>query len=240
MRPGAAKVGRVELAYLLVHSPLLGPRSWRPVAERLAAAGATVAVPSLVHIADDGPPFAAGVAAAAAAAVPPTGRPVAVVAHSSAGLFVPAIVEALGGTAAACVFAEATLPAREGPSRAATPERLEVLRGMVRDGRLPRWTDWWDDVAPLFPDPATQREVAAEQPRLPLSYYTEPIPNPPGWTALPCGYILFSPAYRPVAAEARERGWPVVEMPGRHCHQLVDPDAVTAAVVALAGGARAA
>ncbi|WP_426502118.1 alpha/beta hydrolase [Dactylosporangium sp. McL0621] len=224
----------METAYLLVHSPLLGPRSWAPVAARLRDAGAAVAVPPLVHIADDGPPFAPRVAAAVAAAGLPPGGPVAVVAHSSAGLFVPAVAAALGGAAAACVFVEAALPARSGPSRAATPERVEVLRGLARDGRLPRWTDWWEDVTPLFPDAETQREVSQEQPRLPLSYYTEPIANPPGWAALPCGYILFSPAYEPVAADARERGWPVVELPGRHFHQLVDPDAVTAAVVALA------
>ncbi|MEV6931828.1 alpha/beta hydrolase, partial [Dactylosporangium sp. NPDC051485] len=170
------------------------------------------------------------IAAAATAGLPP-GRPVVVVAHSSAGLFVPAIVQRLAGAAAGAVFVEATLPARSGPSHPATPERLVRLRAMAPDGVLPRWTDWWDDVAPLFPDAATQQVVTDEQPRLPLSYYEQPVPNPPGWAGLPCRYVLFSPAYERVADDARGRGWPVVHLPGEHFHQLVDPDAVAAAIL---------
>ncbi|WP_432994053.1 alpha/beta fold hydrolase [Dactylosporangium sp. CA-233914] len=227
----------MEIAYLLVHSPLLGPRSWTPVAQRLRAAGAAVVVPSLVGIGAGGPPFGppVGEAVGAAARELPAGQPVAVVAHSSAGLFVPVVVEALAGTVAANVFVEAALPARSGPTRPATDERLAVLRGMAEDGILPQWTEWWDPAGlpALFPDPETWRAVSAEQPRLPLSYYEQPVPNPPGWERLPCGYIRFSPAYEKVAAEARDRGWPVIHIPGAHLHQLVDPDAVAGAIVSL-------
>ena len=51
-------------AFVLVHSLLLGPRTWAPVTKRLAALGAVTVVPSLVGVADaDDPPFWPRVAA---------------------------------------------------------------------------------------------------------------------------------------------------------------------------------
>ncbi|HTJ36038.1 MAG TPA: alpha/beta hydrolase [Dactylosporangium sp.] len=228
----------MQIAYVLVHSPLVGPASWAAVAERLRSSGATVAVPSLVDIGTGGPPFWPRVTEAVGAAVAdlPPEQPVAVVAHSSAGRFVPVIVRDLPRTVAGIVFVEAALPARDGPTSPATPQRLEELRSMARDGRLPRWTDWWHDadgVARLFPDEATRRAVSDEQPRLPLSFYEHPVPNPPGWEPLTRGYIRFSPAYERVAADAAERGWYTLRLDGEHFHQTVDPATVADAIAYL-------
>lgn len=85
----------------------------------------------------------------------------------------------------------------------------------------------------MFPDAKTRSAVSAEQPRLPLSYYEELVPTPAGWNDRPCGYLLFGPPYEPLAKEAAERGWAVEHVPGRHLHQLVDPEAVTAEIVAM-------
>lgn len=79
------------------------------------------------------------------------------------------------------------------------------------------------------------RPVSAEQPRLPLSYYEQQIPVPGGWNNRPCGYLLFGPPYDRMAQEARERDWDVEQVPGRHLHQLVDPDTVAARIVAMTG-----
>lgn len=136
---------------------------------------------------------------------------------------------------AGCLFVDASLPSRTGSTSAASPERLSFLRAKVVEGRLPRWTTWWDehDVAAMFPDPQTRAAVSAEQPRLPLSYYEQQIPAPAGWDDRPCGYLLFGPPYDHVAQEARERGWRVGQLSGRHLHQLVDPDPVAARIVAM-------
>ena len=227
--------------FVLVHSMLLGPRSWAPVAASLAAAGAEAIVPSLAGVTDlDEPPFWPAVAARVGEAVGrlPAGRPVVVVAHSNAGLLVPVIVRASPRPVAGCVFADARLPARSGATPTATPERLEFLRARVTAGRLPPWTEWWaeDEVARLFPDPETRAAVSAEQPRLPLSYYEQRIPAPAGWDDPPCGYVLFGPPYDVMAREARERGWAVEEIPGGHLHQLVDPATVAARLVAMTRG----
>ena len=66
-----------------------------------------------------------------------------------------------------CLFVDAGLPFRTGPTPAASRERLNYLRTRAAEGRLPQWTTWWDeaDVA-LFPDPQTRSVVSAEQPRL--------------------------------------------------------------------------
>jgi hypothetical protein len=66
-----------------------------------------------------------------------------------------------------------------------------------------------------------------------LSYYEQQIPVPAGWDDRPCGYLLFGPPYDYMAQESRERGWDVDQVPGGHLHQLVDPDGVTARIVAM-------
>jgi Alpha/beta hydrolase family len=228
----------VEPAFVLVHSLLLGPLTWAPVAARLRASGAVTVVPSLVDVADaDDPPFWPRVAAAVDDAVSdlPQGQPIVLVAHSNAGLLVPVVVQEARRPVAGCLFVDASLPSRAGPTPAASPERLTHLRTMATEGRLPQWTTWWDedDVAPLFPDPQTRSTVSAEQPRLPLSYYEQQIPVPAGWDHRPCGYLLFGPPYDRMSQQARERGWDLDEVRGGHLHQLVDPDAVTVRIVAM-------
>jgi hypothetical protein len=75
--------------------------------------------------------------------------------------------------------------------------------------------------------------VSAEESRLPLDYYEQQIPVPPGWDARPCGYLLFGGFYEPIAAEAADRGWLVDELAGDHLHQLIDPGGVARKLVAM-------
>jgi hypothetical protein len=204
------------VVFTLVHSPLVGPLTWAPVAARLGAA-----VPSLVDIK---PPYWRSVAERVAAAIT---EPTILVAHSNAGLFVPVIAES--APVVGCLFVDGRLPGY-------ADRRHDFLPRLVRDdGLLPPWTEWWGDdgVAPLFPDPETQAAVCAEVPRLPIGYFEEQIPVPPGWDTTPCGYLRFSEVYAAEAEEAARRGWVVTHLPGLHLHQLVDPDAVAEAIVAM-------
>ncbi|WP_051127056.1 MULTISPECIES: alpha/beta hydrolase [unclassified Streptomyces] len=214
--------------FVLVHSPSVGPSTWHPVAGRLAAAGHETRVPSLLRVGDGDPPFWPRVVDAVRRDLldVPAQQPLVLVAHSNAGLFLPAIRTALGRPVIGSVFVDAALPARSGQTPVAPPELLELLRPMAVNGRLPRWTDWWDeaDVAPMFSDPVTRRTVVEEQPCLPLSYYEQCVPVPEGWDDHPCSYVLFGPPYDDLAAEARARGWRVTHLPGAHLHQLVDPE----------------
>jgi hypothetical protein len=229
--------------FVLIHSPSVGPATWTPVAGELARRGQVAVVPSLLLVGAGEPPAWRHVAAAVAdalAGVPPD-RPVALVAHSNAGLFIPVVRRAVRQPVAASVFVDALLPAARGATPVANEEFLGFLRGIVRpDGLLPRWTDWWDevDIAPMFPDDETRRVVSDEQPRLPLSYYEQAVPVPGGWADHPCAYLLFAPAaYQAMADEARARGWSVRHVPGEHLHQIVDPSAVADELISLVGAA---
>jgi hypothetical protein len=217
----------VDVSFLLVHSPSVGPSTWTPVAEILRARGHTAVIPPLTDVTAGPPPYWPRVVSEVVASAPR--GPLAVVAHSNAGLFVPLIAQALAGQVAACLFVDAALPPRRGVCQAAEPEHLAFLRGLADDaGVLPRWTDWWpeDDVAALLPDPVVRQVVVAEQARLPLAYYLEEIPVPARWDHLRSGYLWFADAYATLAHEAGERGWPVARVPGEHLHQLVAPEAV--------------
>lgn len=228
----------MEPIFVLVHSPSVGPSTWHPVAEHLTTAGYQVRVPSLLRIGIGAPPFWPRIVHAVRDELRqvPVGRPVILVAHSNAGLFLPAVRSGLGHPVAGSIFVDAALPARVGPTPVAAPEFLEFLRPMAVNGRLPRWTDWWDetDIAPLFPDPAVRQKVIEEQPTLPLSYYEQSIPVADGWDDHPCSYVLFGSPYEDVAAEARERGWRVAHLPGAHLHQIVDPAGTARLLVELA------
>jgi hypothetical protein len=225
-------------SFVLIHSPSVGPRTWQPVAHRLMALGWEVTVPSLLHVADEGPPFWPRVVEAVRTGLGTAehDQGVVLVAHSNAGLFIPVITTALPGLVLGCIFVDAALPPASGAAPVAPPELLALLRDKASDGRLPRWTNWWDEeeVAALFPDQATRQAVTEEQPRLPLAYYEASVPVPTGWDAHPCAYLLFSPPYDELATEARERGWVVEQLPGAHLHQLVDPDGVARLLLAIA------
>jgi pimeloyl-ACP methyl ester carboxylesterase len=223
---------------VLIHSPSVGPRTWQPVAHRLAELGWEAAVPSLLQVTDQGPEYWPRVVEAVVAGLGTAdqGQGLVLVAHSNAGLFIPVIAAALPGQVRGCIFVDAALPPPSGAAVVAPPELLALLRDKASGGLLPPWTDWWDEdeVAPLFPDQATRVAVTEEQPRLPLSYYEASVPVPAGWDAQPCGYLLFGPPYDELASEARGRGWIVEQLPGAHLHQLVDPDGVARSLLAIA------
>ncbi|MER6980324.1 alpha/beta hydrolase [Streptomyces carpinensis] len=227
--------------FVLVHSPSVGPSTWQPVAEHLTSAGHRVRVPSLLHIGAGAPPYWPRIVDAVRDDLRqvPAGSPLTLVAHSNAGLFLPVIRAGLDHPVTGSVFVDAALPSRTGPTPVVTPELLEFLRLMAANGRLPRWTDWWDeeDVAPMFCDPVVRHTVIEEQPRLPLSYYEQHIPVPDGWDDHPCSYVLFGPPYDDPAAEARARGWRVAHLPGAHLHQIIDPAGTARHLVELAGTA---
>jgi hypothetical protein len=228
----------MQPVFVLVHSPSVGPLTWEPVAERLAARGQEGIVPSLLDVADAGAPFWPRVVADVAAATSRLDRDgqVLLVAHSNAGLFVPLLVRHAVRYVRGCLFVDAALPALAESTPVVPAELLDFLRSKVTAGRLPPWTQWWDeqDVAPMFPDPQTRAAVTAEEPRLPLAYYEQSVPVPLDWDTQPCGYLLFGAPYDEVADDARRRGWLVEQLPGQHLHQIIDPDSVADRLITMA------
>src|SRR4051812_10497393 len=96
--------------FVLIHSPLVGPDTWQPVAHRLRARGIDVLVPEIAE-AGDGSFWQrhAGSVARQLAAVPDE-RPLVLAGHSGAGPLLPAIGELSRKTIAAYLFVDAGLP----------------------------------------------------------------------------------------------------------------------------------
>ncbi|HMJ75186.1 MAG TPA: hypothetical protein VK507_04395 [Iamia sp.] len=207
---------------VLVHSPALGPGSWRWVADVLADRGHEVVVPDRRGAMATGDPAAFVAAAAADPSSPSGGRVDAVVGHSGAGPLLPAIAER---TATRCVFVDAGLPV-DGPD-----PFLDRLRDLAVDGVLPPWSTWFgpDVLATLVPDPAHRTAIEADEPRVPLAFYEAQRPRVP----LPAqaGYVLLSEAYRAEADRAAALGWAVVEHPSTHLGLVTDPDGVADAIL---------
>ncbi len=161
-------------------------------------------------------------------------RPGLVVAHSNAGRY--AVAAAAG---VPVVYVDAALPPEHGEATLAPEGLLDHLAALVdAEGLLPPWTRWWsdDDLAEVLPDADVLAGIRATEPRLPLTYFRARLGAPAGWTAAPQAYLAYGATYAEERAFARRHGWPTFVLEGAgHLHHLVDPDAVAAAVVDLAG-----
>jgi hypothetical protein len=208
---------------LLVHSPVIGPSTWRWVADALDSRGHTVVVPDLTHVASTGDPLE--FARVAVRAGDP-GEEVIVVGHSGAGSVLPAIAAGLP-KARRTVFVDAGLPPCEG-TFSAGGEFLESLRRLAVDGVLPVWSHWWGEgvMQTLVRDDDRRRAIEADLPQVPLAFFEASIAAPAGWCRSEGAYILLSDAYRSDATRAASFGWPVVERLGAHLDIANDEEAI--------------
>ncbi|HEX5496103.1 MAG TPA: hypothetical protein VFX70_16160 [Mycobacteriales bacterium] len=228
-------------AFVLVHSPLVGPATCAPLAAELRSRGHRVILPSLLGTLTGGPGWVGPQVRAVRAAVDAAGDggPFVLVAHSGAGPLCPAIGAALGG-ARAYLFLDAAPPR---PGRSwwdVAPESLVAhLESMAVGGWLPPWNEWFpeEDMTVELPDPAVRRAVQSELERLPLGMFAEPAPDIPGWPDAPCGYLRLAPAYDDFLADARSRGWRTASLDAHHLSPAADPVAVADAVLGLLGSA---
>lgn len=227
-----------DVLFVLVHSPLTGPLTWSLVAEQLRQRGLAVAIPALADGEESNLPYwqqhAESVARALGAA--PPGRSLVLVGHSGAGPLLPAIRERLDRPVAAYLFVDAGLPA-DGQSRldemmASAPEFAARLQQHLASGGLfPTWSD--AQLREFIPNERLRQGVLAELRPRSLAFFTEPLPVFTGWPDAPCGYLLLSSPYRAAAEQARRAGWANREFDAGHFHLLVDPAAVTDALLSL-------
>lgn len=148
------------------------------------------------------------------------------VGHSGAGAFLPILATDAG--ARAVVFVDAIVPAPDGPFVVA-PGLVELLDALpVVDGRLAPWHEWWPAavLAAMVPDEAVRRELTAEIPRVPRSFYDEPVPTPVAWHARPAAFLRLSAAYDEEASRAEGWGWPVTRLDGQHLDVCTRPSLV--------------
>lgn len=217
---------------MLVHSPYLGPASWRPTEVELSAAGYRVQVPDL-RASVRHEPCAASFVAATRAALDRVRGDVVLVGHSRAGPLLPAVAHDRPPLTAV-LYVDATLPHPGSSwSEQAPPERVAAMRRLGASGRLPRWSDWWDPSAfeDLVPDAASRRTVIDDMPRVPAGFLDERMPDVE-WRG-PAGYLQLSEAYAAFADTARGLGWPVETCALDHLAIVTAPAQVASGIVTV-------
>jgi hypothetical protein len=218
-----------DIIYALIHSPLVGPLTWKLVAEQMQQRNLDVVVPTLVDQAGSTQPFWKQHAESALAHLP-KGQPVTLVGHSGAGPLLPAIGEALANPVHAYVFVDASIP-RDGASRldlmkAEGMEWAEQFQQeLERGGRYPNWD--FDDLREVIPDESLRKGMVAEIRPRGLSFFAEPIPVFDTWPEAPCVYIRLSAPYDRPAEQAQQFGWRTYDLEAGHFHMLVAPKTVT-------------
>ncbi len=195
--------------FVLVHSPLVGPVTWSWVAEELRQQEWRVVVPDLTQAVRRG-----GWRACVEAVVRPApgDETILLAGHSGAGPLLPVIADLLGPRCTRLLFVDAVLPPSDGVAPLVPDQFRDSLRALTRDGVLPKWSDWFGPgtIDVLVPDPHRRAAVVNELPELPLSYFDDHDPMPDAWNTVEGAYILLSDPYRPDAAAAASRSWPVI------------------------------
>jgi pimeloyl-ACP methyl ester carboxylesterase len=224
--------------FVLVHSPLVGPTTWAPVAAALRERGWEVAVPELHDVIYSAQFYWAQHAEAVGSGlmrVAPT-RPVILAGHSGAGPILPIIGARLRRPVAAYLFVDAGLPMK-GVSRLAMMAQedpdwaAQFAQELHAGAEFPTWTD--ADLAEIVPDADVRQGLLAELRPHNADFFEEAIPVPDGWPDAPCAYLQFSAAYDVPAGEAQARHWPFRRIDAGHFHMLVEPEAVAAAMLEL-------
>jgi len=227
-----------DTIYALIHSPLCGPLTWSPLADQLRQRGIEVIVPTLHDTDENDEPYwrqhAESVAAALAAIS--AGQPLILIGHSGAGPLLPIIHQMAPQPVAAYIFVDAGLP-HGGTSHLDEMETnapefaAEFRRNLASGEQYPTWSDV--DLQPLIPDDELRRGMVAELHPRALPFWAESFPSLTDWPDAPCAYVQFTASYPASVAHARQEGWPFRAFDAGHFHMLVDPVAVTDALIAL-------
>ncbi len=217
--------------YALLTSVFLPATVWRPLMAQVEARDHS-AVPVGATAPDS--PHAALQAYSAALAELADRPDLIVVAHSNAGNYLPALVNA--GLATSAVFLDAVLPAHGGRWPVVPSALARELVARANSALLPPWTEWWPpaQTRALFPDTASYQAIRADEPRIPTSYLSGTLTLPDRWPAkIPAGYLAFGDTYAADRARAEQRGWPTVTLGLRHLGMLQDPVTVANELITL-------
>ena len=222
-------------AFLLIHGPLVGPLTWKSLAEEFRRRGVEAMAPALPYAMDLDPPYwrSHADAVAAAAGLASEEGAIVLVGHSGAGMLLPAVRQSLARRVAGYIFVDADIP-QDGKSRLdlfESRDDRESFRRAASAGMLPTWTE--NNLEETIPNPVLRRRFVAELRPLPLAVYEEPISVFEGWPDAPCGYLQFTEYYESSARHAQREGWPYAKIEADHFHMLIDPRAVADALLDL-------
>ena len=229
----------MQPAFVLVHSPLVGPSTWSLVASELGRQGFETIVPTLGKEHPTRPYWEQHATDVVETLNVISGDiPLILVGHSGAGPLLPAIQQLAQRNVVGYIFVDAGIPLA-GRSQLdlmtlESPEFAEQFRDALQSGgRFPTWSA--EDLQDVIPDETYRQRILNElQPRR-LDYFNERIPVFEGWPDAPCAYLQFTSTYEVFADRARTEGWIFYRIDAGHFHMLVDPEGVAAVLLNVAG-----
>src|SRR5260221_5339008 len=149
-------------AFVLVHSPLVGPLTWALAADELKRRGVQMIVPELTSDARSLPYWKQHILAVERALEPvPKDRRLVLVGHSGAGMLLPAIRQYIDRPVAGYIFVDAGIP-KNGWSRLDffSRDHADTFRQAASGGFIPNWTD--PDLRDVILDNDVRRRFVAE------------------------------------------------------------------------------
>jgi hypothetical protein len=212
-----------DLDFTLVHSPLVGPSTWRLVQQSLKRRGFSTGRPS-VTLED---------LLSGGQQVRNADWARALIVHSAAGFFAPTLAQQTGRHQV--IFVDALLPAPGESWLATAPAPLVAhLNLLAADGLLPPWPTWFgaSTMARLIPDEQLRAGFEAECSPISLDLLSTPTPR----TRLEGrhAYLRLSEGYAEEEERARDLGWLVRHEPLHHLAMLTHPDRIADLIVELA------
>lgn len=208
-----------NITLALLHSPVVGPDTVEPTAQALTALGYTVFVPSLVGVFDVEDVGRLDVIDRLMGQLNRIDGPLVLLAHSGAGPLLGELTVRLPDVVGH-IYIDASLPA---PGSAwvdeVTFELAARLKSLVRDGRLPAWNEWFDDVS---------LPTLTELPLVPWTWFTEPA----GPGALPgsWAYLSLTDRYPEAVSRAVDAEVPMIHLGIQHLGTMLYPQEVAAAI----------
>ena len=221
-------------SFLLIHGSFHGAWCWRSVERLLRSAGHDVVVPTLsgcaerFHHASAAVNLSTHVRDITDLLFYEDLQDVVAVAHSSAGMLVPGIANAVHERLRGVVWLDAYVvpPGKKGFDLW-TEERLAAARASIAAGDPYRQA--FDPSLLGIDDPALAAHVAARLTPHPLATYDEVVPaESPDAERLPRLYVActagpLASVFAPIAENVRTRGWPVVSIDAGHDAMLTHP-----------------
>lgn len=218
---------------VLLHSPLVGPATWRSLAPVLRARGFEVASADFrADMAGDPPYYPRLIQSAQSLLAAARDTSTFLVVHSGGGSLVPALAADVAGA----IFVDALMPH---PGRAwfeTVPAALKVrLEKLAHAGRVPPWHHWWPvgAIRSLFADENSYLQFVTELNEIPLRYLHEPAPDVELQSGFRSAYLQLGPGNANEAALAEQLGWPVRRLPLHHLAMITHPQVVAASIAEL-------
>lgn len=165
--------------------------------------------------------------------------PVVVVAHSAACPRAPLLVSELlarGWPIQTMLLVDGRFP--DGQAFTANRRYAAMLDRMVRpDDYLPPWPRWWGSlVEGLVVDPEARNLLLSEAAPVPRTWFDQGCPVPELPPTIGRGFLSFGPGYAEACDSAFDQGWLTMRLSGDHLQQMVEPDRVAAALMAMVAG----